>query len=115
MIRVTVAGDKRVQAGLAGTAADLERPTPALRDAADEVARTAARLAAKRTGRMARANRVTVTPPVARVTNRVRYAPYQEHGTRYMRAHPFMRPAARLADVETPFEDYADRTLRKHL
>ena len=114
-VRVTVRGDRRVQAGLAKVAADMRTPTPALREATEAVARTASRLAAKRTGRMSRSNRARVAGAVGRVTNRVRYAPYQEHGTRYMNAHPFMRPAARITDVEPYFEEYAEKSLRRHL
>lgn len=113
-VRVTVIGDKSVQAGLARTAADLDRPTPALREAARAVTRTASRLAARRTGRLSRSNRTTVAASAAHVTNRTPYAGFQEYGTRYMNAHPFMRPAAQT-DVAPFFEDYADRTLRKHL
>ncbi|AKI28624.1 hypothetical protein GMA5_10 [Gordonia phage GMA5] len=115
MIRIRVTGDKAVQVGLARTAADLDRPVPALRQVAADLTRTAARLAAKRTGRLSRGNRATVATSTARVTNRVKYAGYQEGGTRYMNAHPFMRPAARLTDPTPAFDDYADRTLRKHL
>lgn len=114
-MRVTVVGASRVQAGLAKSAADLSMPTPALREAADAVSRTAARLAAKRTGRMSRSNRARVVGSVARLTNRVKYAPYQEYGTRYMNAHPFMRPAAASTDLEPIFEQYADRVLHRNL
>lgn len=114
-LRGTVLGDKRVQAGLAKSARDLQTPDPALRDAAEAVARTASRLAAKRTGRMSRSNRVRVAGSIARVTNRVRYAHFQENGTEHMNAHPFMRPAAELTDVEPYFERYAERVLRRNL
>lgn len=114
-MRVTVIGDKRVQAGLARTATELSHPVPALRKSADAVARTASRLAAKRTGRMSRSNRAAVAGTVARVTNRVRYAGYQEHGTRYMNAHPFMRPAAATTDLEPIFDRYVDRVAHRNL
>lgn len=114
-MRVTVVGASRVQAGLARTAADLSMPTPALREAADAVTRTAARLAAKRTGRMSRSNRTRVVGSIARITNRVKYAPYQEYGTKYMNEHPFMRPAAASVDLEPIFERYAERVLHRHL
>lgn len=115
MIRVQVSGVARVQAGLARTAHDLDRPTPALDDAGNAVARTAARLAAKRTGRMARATAARTVGPLAEITNRVRYAPYQESGTEHMQAHPFMRPALTMTPVATYFEDYADVVLRRNL
>ncbi|AKJ72259.1 hypothetical protein GRU3_10 [Gordonia phage GRU3] len=110
-----VIGDRRVQIGLARIAADLKLPTPALRETTDAVARTASRLAAKRTGRLSRANRGSVAGATGRVTNRTRYAGFQENGTRYMNAHPFMAPAARLTDAESIFEDYADRVIHRHL
>lgn len=114
MIRVTVIGDKKVAAGLAKSARDLSTPTPALRDGGDAVARTAGRLAAKRTGRLSRSNRVTVAGNLARISNRVPYAGFQEHGTQHMRAHPFMRPAAHMTDLEPYFERYAEQVLRRN-
>lgn len=112
---MTVDGAPRVQAGLARSAAQMLFPSPALRDAADAVTRTAARLAAKRTGRMSRSNRTRIAGSTARVSNRTKYAPYQEYGTQYMNAHPFMRPAAATVNLEPIFDDYADRVLRRNL
>ena len=80
-VRVTIDGGARLQAGLRRSAADMRAPRDALREAGEEVARTASRLAAKRSGRMSRSNRVKVLTTVARISNRTRYAPYQEHGT----------------------------------
>lgn len=114
-VRVTIDGGARLQAGLRRSADDMRAPRDALREAGEAVARTASRLAAKRTGRMARSNRVKVLTTVARISNRTRYAPYQEHGTRYMRAHPFIRPAAHTTRIEPYFERYADRVLRRNL
>ena len=114
-VRVTIDGGARLQAGLRRSAAEMNTPGPALRDAAKAVSRTAARLAAKRTGRMSRSNRTRVAGSVARITNRTRYAPYQEHGTSVMNAHPFMRPAAHLTDLEPYFERHAETVLRRNL
>lgn len=114
-VRVTVDGGPRLQAGLARSAAQMDRPTEALRQAGQAIARAASRLAAKRTGRMSRANKVKVLTTVARVTNRTRYAPFQEHGTHIMNAHPFLRPAAETTNVTPYFERYAEGVLRRNL
>ncbi|QDF17429.1 minor tail protein [Gordonia phage Coeur] len=111
-VRVVVVGARTTRAGLDRArrqVARLDRPT---REATRAVADLAARLAPKRTTRLARGNRPRVAGNVGQVINRVRYAPYVEYGTEHMHEQPFMRPAARLADVTTPFEDHVDRAIR---
>ena len=114
-ISVTVHGDARVRAGLARSAKQLRTPSPALRDAAKAVTRTAASLAAKRTGRMSRSNKARVSSTRASITNRIRYAWYQEHGTGVMDAHPFLRPAVETTDLTPYFDRYADQVIRDNL
>ena len=106
-LRVDVRGDKRIQASLARAADRIDDPRPALDEASKAVARTASQLAAKRTGKLARSNRARVTLRTATVTNRVRYAWYQETGTRVMNAHPFLRPALATTPIESYFDDFA--------
>lgn len=115
MTRIRVVGDKAVIAGLAKSAAAMQSPGEALGDAGAAVARNARKFAAKRTGRMASRVRVRVTPPTAQVSNSTRYAPFQEHGTRYMNAHPFMRPAGTLTPIAEYFDRYAEKVLRRNL
>lgn len=111
-VRIRVTGDRKLSAQLRGARrdiADLAEPT---RAAAQAVARAAARFAAKRTGRLARSNRVTVRGGFGTIRNRTRYAPYQEHGTTHMNAHPFMRPALAATDVADYYEKHAEHALR---
>ena len=112
MIEVRVTGDRAAVASLRRAArnlADLEPPT---RTAARTVEQTARRLAPKRTGRLAAATRSRARGGVGTGSNTTRYAGYQEHGTRVMRAHPFMRPALYGTDVRGIYEDHAVRAVR---
>lgn len=93
----------------------MRSPSPALRDAARAVTRTAQNLAAKRTGRMSRSNKARVTANRASITNRVRYAWYQEHGTGVMDAHPFLRPAVETTDLTPYFDKYAEQVAKRNL
>ena len=106
-LRVDVRGDTRIQAQLRRASSRLDNPRPALQEAAKEVARTATRLAPKDTRRLSTRNRARVTLNTASVFNRVRYAGYVEHGTRVMRAHPYLRPALQTTDIGQIFADYA--------
>lgn len=111
-VRVTVTGVARLRRGLARAERNLSDLAPPTRRAADDVARTARRLAAKRTGRMASGVRRTVNGGTAVISNQVRYAPYQEYGTRVMNAHPFMRPAVQATPITKHYEDHAARAVR---
>lgn len=88
---------------------DLTKPT---RAAARDVAATARRLAPKRTGRLAGGVRVSVSGGTAVISDRIRYAPFQEHGTSVMRAHPFMRPAIATTNVVDHYERHVDDAVR---
>ncbi|MGB3604238.1 MAG: HK97-gp10 family putative phage morphogenesis protein [Gordonia sp. (in: high G+C Gram-positive bacteria)] len=107
-LRVDVRGDKRIAASLRRAAVRMDNPRPALAQAAKAVAAKAGELAAKRTGRLSRQNRARVTVRTATVSNRTRYAWYQEEGTRVMRAHPYLRPALTTTPIGEIFQDFAN-------
>lgn len=109
---MVVVGARATRAGLARARTEVSRLDRPTREAAEKIAEAARRLAPKRTGRLARGTRVTGGGNVAQAVNRVRYAPYVEYGTEHMRAQPFLRPAARLADATDPFEEHVDRVTR---
>ncbi|ANA87589.1 hypothetical protein PBI_JEANIE_11 [Gordonia phage Jeanie] len=106
-LRVDVRGDDRIRANLARAAAHIDNPHEPLKQAADAVADRASELAPKDTGNLAGRNRGRVTKHTASVFNRVRYAGFQEHGTRVMHAHPFLRPALQTTDIAAFFEQFA--------
>lgn len=112
MIRVRVTGDGALRAGLARAARKLVRLDRPTRAATEAIARTAATLAPKRTGRLAASNRARSHGGTGTVTNSVRYAPFVEHGTAYMHAQPFMRPALAATDVTDFYDDHADDSIR---
>lgn len=112
MTRVEVTGDKAVIAKLERAAHDVAQLEGPTRAAAREVERSAARRAPKRTGRLAASNSVSVAGGLGTVRNTVRYAPYVEYGTRYMRAQPFLRPALYLAPIDRIYEQHAERAVR---
>jgi HK97 gp10 family phage protein len=111
-IRVDVDGDRATLAALARSAdnmSDLRQPTT---EAANAVRNRAAGLAAKRTGRLAASNRVSVAGGTGVVSNRTPYASFQEYGTSVMNAHPYLRPALYGAPIDHLYEQHADRALR---
>lgn len=112
MIEVRVIGDTELRAGLRRAAAhfaDLSEPT---RRAAESVRTTAARLAPKRTRRLSRGVTARSSGGSAAISDSVRYAPYVENGTQYMRAQPFMRTALHAAPVVEPYENHAEQSAR---
>lgn len=113
MADVEVHGDKALARALSRAARDVENLTPPTRAAAREVERRAARLAPRRTGRLAGGTRSRVTGGTAVIANAVRYAPYQEYGTRVMPAHPFMRPALYTAPIEQEYEAHVRQAVRR--
>ena len=111
-VRVKVIGDRALAAGLRRAGRELGELEPPTRRAARTVEQTARRLAPKRTGRLASATRSRASGGVGTVSNSVRYAGYQEYGTRVMRAQPFMRPALYGTDIQDIYEDHAERAVR---
>ncbi|MFW0790103.1 HK97-gp10 family putative phage morphogenesis protein [Gordonia sp. CPCC 205333] len=111
-MRVTVTGDKALQAGLRRAATQLARLDKPTREATRAVARQAARLAPKRTGRLARTNRPRNSGGLGAVENRTRYAGYVENGTRYMREQPYLRPALTLTPITDIYESHARDSIR---
>lgn len=112
MITVRIVGDKALRARLHAAGrhyADLGEPT---RRATSAIRATAARLAPKRTGRLAQATAARSSGGLGVVSNSIRYARYVEYGTRYMRAQPFMRTALQATNVVEPYEDHAEQSAR---
>lgn len=113
MAEVRVTGDKAAIAALSRAAreiADLSDPT---REAARAVEQRAARLSPRSTGRLAAANRSSVSGGVGTISNRTRYAGYQEYGTSVMHAHPYLRPALYTAPIEKFYEQHVDRVVHR--
>lgn len=111
-MRVQV-GDKAVIGGLARARRDLGRLEQPTRRATEAVARDARRRAPKRTGKLAGHMTTRTVGGVGQIGNAVRYAPYQEYGTRVMRAQPYLRPTLYGTPITSFYEDHADRALRQ--
>ncbi len=112
MIRVRVTGDAAVRNGLRIAGRRLARLDKPTREATQAIARAAAALAPKRTRRLSASNRPRNSGGTGTVTNSVRYAPFVEHGTTYMHAQPFLRPALYATDVTDFYTDHAEDSVR---
>lgn len=112
-VTVRVTGDKAVRAGLKRASAHMSRVSEPTKRAAESVRSAAARLAPKRTGRLARGVTARVSGnALAVIADNVRYASFVENGTSYMRAQPFMRTALNATPILEPFEDHAEQSAR---
>ncbi len=111
-MRITVTGDRALQVGLRRARAQFVRLDVPTRNATRAVARSAARFAPKRTGRLASANRPRTVGGLGTVTNSTSYAGYVEHGTRYMREQPYLAPALTLTAITDYYETHARDSTR---
>lgn len=112
-MRVQVVGDKALIAGLDRARREFNRLDQPTRRATEAVARDARRRAPKRTGKLAGRMTTRTTGGLGQVGNAVRYAPYQEYGTRVMAAQPYLRPALYGTPITNFYEDHANRALRE--
>jgi HK97 gp10 family phage protein len=106
-VRVEVLGADTLARTLSSAARELQQMTPVNRQAGDILARNAASGAPRRTGRLAGSIRVTANAEGAEVTAGAPYAPFQEFGTRYVRATYFLSQAAARDDQVVDVYDRA--------
>ena len=62
-----------------------------------------------RTGRLIQQLRVGTTKYKAKINSTVKYAKFQEYGTKYMTAQPYMRPSLQQQHVKKYENWYAER------
>lgn len=102
MIKIVVSGADSFQAFIA-------KLPPAIEKSADETCAVIAEMAAARsrdivpvrTGRLQRSVQVwNPAPMMYQVGSILNYAPFVEYGTRFMRAQPYLRPAAQEASLK---------------
>ena len=102
LIKIVVSGADSFQAFLA-------KLSPAIEKSADETCGLITEMAAARsrdivpvrTGRLQRSIQVwNPAPMMYQVGSVLNYAPFVEYGTRFMRAQPYLRPAAEEASLQ---------------
>lgn len=106
--RVKLYSDTEIRAKLREAGLRMSELSGPTRAAAEEIAANAEALAAKRTGVMSTSNKVTIRRGWGQIHNSVKYARYQEYGTKYMNKHPFMRPALASVDVVRYYDEHVD-------
>lgn len=110
---VKVQGADTLARTLDAAAADLDDLTDANRAAGEMVRNEAAGRAPRKTGALAASLRVEAGPQRALITAGVRYAGFQEYGTRYVSPKYYLQGALADADVEEPYYQAADAALGK--
>jgi HK97 gp10 family phage protein len=96
----TVEGDEALRATLGRVAGELDNLTEAGQTGGREVQRRAQSAAPVATGALARSIRAEATGTEITVGTPVPYAPFQEYGTVYTPASPYLRPALEAATTQ---------------